>query len=211
MTLNVWWEGLSARERRIIASALAVVGLALLLTRALPAWQSWVDSTGNRRGVLVDSLAQMRALASSGSPDGASLPKTLLEMELASTSVLTGRSEELVLSRLLGLLTAAADDVGVTLSTAQGLPLVSRGARSGRRAPGQYSTVSVRATGTGDAELLPELLAFIDTSRTQLSTRSFSVSPATISGEGRTHSVQFDLVVSALVRIDAASPTRPQR
>ena len=74
-----------------------------------------------------------------------------------------------------------------------------------------YSTVSVRATGTGDAELLPELLAFIDTSRTQLSTRSFSVSPATISGEARTHSVQFDLVVSALVRIDAASPARPQR
>lgn len=211
MTLSGWWDGLAVRERRVVVSAVALIGSALFLTRALPAWRGWVESVENRRVVLVDSLQHMRALVSNGKPDGAYSPKTLLDLEVANTAVLTGRSEELVLSRLLGLVSAAADDVGVTLSTVQGLPLVDRGARSGRRAPGEFSTVSARATGTADAELLPELLAFIDTSRTQLSLRSLSVNPGTIAGASRTAVVQFDLVIAALVRLDAASLARPQR
>jgi type II secretory pathway component PulM len=211
MTWRLRWAALEPRERRVILGAALLIGSALIVTRALPVWNDWVDTTANRRAVLVDSLARMRAITSDAARDRARSRSSRLALEVGRAGVLTARSEELAVTRLLGLISAAADDVGVTLSTAQGQPLVARSARSKQRQRAAFSTVSVRATGNADPDLLPELLAFIDTSRTQLSTRSFSVTAGVLSAETRTSGVQFDLVVSALVRIDAGSPTRSPR
>lgn len=200
MSRATWWLGLAPRERLVVVLASSAVCLAVLVARVMPAWTGWVASEFVRRQVLTDSLAHMQVRLSQEARVADSIARRQFERELSHTVVLTARSDQEASISLLNLLAAVADDVGVTLSSVQRQsdatgPLAARSTqRTG------YSVVSVKAIGSAHPDLIPELLAFVDTSRVQLSTRSVSISAGRNSGS-REENVQVELVVSALVNI----------
>ncbi len=210
MTLSISWSRLESRERVVIVCAVSVVVAAILLGRIVPAWRDWSDSAHMRRADLVDSLARMRTLMLSATRTQDSAQQAKMARDLDRTVIVTARSADAATTRLLGLMSAAADDVGVSLSSVQPQPDANVGRRPKAQGVSGLSSVSVRALGASDPDLLPELFAFIDTSRVPLSIRSVSVRNSTFAVGGREASVQFDIVISALVRVNSTATATVQ-
>jgi hypothetical protein len=201
VTAAMWWTQLTPRERLIVTGATTVLAAVILSARAVPLWNDWATAESVRSAVLSDSIVSMRAQLSRETVHKDGIAQAQLESELSHTAVLAARSDEDASHALLRLLSAAADDVGVTLSSVQRQSEVAGPKGASETARARFSSVSVKVIGVAHPDLVPEFLAFIDTSRVQLSATSVSISAGAHRENGKETSVQLDLVVAALVTI----------
>ena len=209
MTLSSRWTSLLPRERLVVSMAAGAIALAVVGTRLAPAWNQWAATAGVRFQTLTDSLVRIQAVASEQGQRRDSVQLLQFDGALSHATVVAARGEEAAAMVVLNLVAAAADDVGVSLTSLQRLQDVAKPIRAASTRRPTFMTFSVKATGLAAPDLLPELLAFIDTSRVQLVTRSISVSASTPVAGGRAKDVRFDLVVAAIIQL--RSPVRLPR
>ncbi len=204
MRLSPWWMGLTLRERVTIVIALGLITVSLALTRLAPAWREWSESEQRRLTALTDTLSQMREATSTQGERVDSIRLQRLRSALARVTPLIARTEEEAALAAMNLVVAAADDVGIEFSSIQRYRESGAPTRGKSKRRDSFQAVNVKATGITDPNLMPELLAFLDTSRVQLAARSMSISAAVSGGGQRAHEVRFELVVAAAAQLQPA-------
>jgi hypothetical protein len=199
VTISINIPRITQRERRVISLSTLIVVLGLILGRALPAWRQVSTAEHRRATVLADSVTKMRFAIKSGAKNRDSVAAARRRLDRAASAVLVSTSREAAEAKLIGILSNAADDIGLDVTSLQAIGDALIEPKSRRLRPSLFRTVGVRGSARGDIQTLVDLVSFVDTSSHTLALQSFSVTQAR---NGRMDSspeeLQMEFVVRAL-------------
>ena len=192
----------SLNVRRTLALGACALAAILLFTRGLPASRAWNQE---RYSIALELRHQLEK--SKGGVlhlDDTRRIASTLRAFLSSTEawLLRGTSDGLRNAALASILSAAADEAGVELTSVQPRPDVPR--------PGTLLLISARANLSGDVESVMYFLAALEMGTRNLRVRELTLSQPDITiASSRLETLRAEIVVEALADSTGSTQDKP--
>ncbi|MEP6733825.1 MAG: type II secretion system protein GspM [bacterium] len=192
------------RDRRVLAIGVVVISSMLMLSRGVPAWKAWDESS---RVAAVESRRELdvaHAAIERYRSDSRARERLAQQLDSLSGAYLSAPGSAVAGAALATLVSDLAAESGVKVTSASVRP------DSATRSP--FVRLGVRVSATGDAEGLSDYLSSIESSRQLLAVRELSVAQTDPAApDSRAEALHFELLVEGLVRIASVRDTISER
>jgi hypothetical protein len=165
--LNGLKIALSSRDRRVLIAGATVIGLLLIVGRALPAWRRWQEGARAKADSAAGSLAGEEAVLHAERAIRDSLASRRHRLDLLAPAWMEGDSPTAGGAALAALVSSAATRADLTIGT---INIIADSIRGETFVP-----VRVRATAIGDIHGIAALLTTIDRGPARLVVRALSI------------------------------------
>jgi hypothetical protein len=182
---------MTAKDRRTLIGGAMVVGSVIAFGRGIPSWRDWdADRRTQASATLARAAEFDRALrAIPHMADSARISASRYGAAVAT--LLVEETPAIASARLADLVSGAADDASVKVTSLMIRPDTAFKDR--------FARVAVRLSATGDIRALVELLDTLEGSETVLSVRELFVTPTEPAGsDSKPEALRFQLLVEAL-------------
>lgn len=193
---------LSARDRRALLMGGLLVVLAIVLGRGVPLWLELLGGSRDEADQARRALADARAVIAAAPELRDSLVVRRARYLNAAPAVIVGATPSAVASRLSAIVSAAATNAGIAMSSVM--------LRADTASSSAFGRPSVRGEARGDISGLTQFLLLIELGPPLLRVAELTVTQADPAGAGRAEELRIAFVIEGMSLIDSIT-VRPER